>query len=470
MTFNVHQKDTERGIPQDLTGPTPSERFLLFRDLTFVCIILFHLASAILAIPTLVVAPTPDTHAPLIVILFTGVLAPLLALVGSRDHIRTSKFTSAMWFEFGWTLVIMVIDLTIAVAYSTIQDASKVMVGFTFVETITMMIYILALGGLILLQHHRFPELSVWKHSVQSVQWLRSSVFIDPSNPPAPPRLCVTMGEGKGEPIIPPWDHHYDDMHEIKLDSNSPIYPENSYVSAHPFWQAQVQRQVVAEEDMAYVVQRYGLNVEANKMKPHFSKPAGSGHVKRPSIRGLEISRPVPVASTVRRANTLTTLSSEFPLRYKHQHTGSMDTWDRPIRRGPPTALRVKIPSTASGIDVPEDVLSLSAPVPAARITHPKPVTRSLGLASRTLVGTSRPKASATRAYVNTSKPLPSPPPYDGSDLSLPSSGPSQGSHKVVMAMAHRVMISASKVRPLMVSTPTAAETPIDFDDEKILA
>jgi hypothetical protein len=35
MTFNVHQRDTERGIPQDRTGPTPSERFLLFRDLTF---------------------------------------------------------------------------------------------------------------------------------------------------------------------------------------------------------------------------------------------------------------------------------------------------------------------------------------------------------------------------------------------------------------------------------------------------
>lgn len=471
MTFNVLQKDTERGIPQDLTGPTPSERFLLFRDLTFVCIILFHLASAILAIPTLVF-PTPDTRAHLIVILFTGVLAPLLALVGYRDQIRTSKFTSAIWFEFGWTSIIMVMDFSVAVAYSAIQDASKAMVGFTFVQTITMMIYILALGSLILLQHRTFPEMSVWKHSVQSVQWLRSSVIIDPSNPPAPPRVCMTSGDGKGQPIIPPWDHHYDDMHEIKLDGPNyaagPMAPESNYVNAHPFWQARVQRQAVAEEDMAYIVQRYGLNIEANKMKPQFSKPVGSGHVKRPSIRGLEISRPVPVASTIRRANTLTTPGTEFPRRYKHQHTGSMDTWDRPIRRGPPTSLRVQIPSTASGIDVPEDVLAM--PAPTARIIHPNPATRSLGLASRTLVGTSRPKASATRAYVNTSKPLPSPPSYDGSDLSLPSSGPSQGSHKFVMAMAHRVKISASKVRPLMVSTPTAAEIPIDFDDEKFSA
>jgi hypothetical protein len=41
-----------------------------------------------------------------------------------------------------------------------------------------------------------------------------------------------------------------------------------------------------------------------------------------------------------------------------------------------------------------------------------------------------------------------------------------QGSHSFVMAMAHRVQISASKVRPLMISTPKAAETPIDHDRE----
>jgi hypothetical protein len=107
MTFNVHQKDAERGIPKDFTGPTPSERFLLFRDLTFgtplhhhsasltltrppflffnrksVCIILFHLTSAIVAIPTFVL-PTPGTRGHLIMIFVTGVLAPLLALVGS---------------------------------------------------------------------------------------------------------------------------------------------------------------------------------------------------------------------------------------------------------------------------------------------------------------------------------------------------------------------------------------------------
>jgi len=463
MTFNVHQKDAERGIPKDLTGPTPSERFLLFRDLTFVCIILFHLASAIVAIPTFVL-PTPGTRGHLIVIFVTGVLAPLLALVGYRDHIRTSKFTSAIWFEFAWTVIIMVIDFTVAVAYTAVQeDTSKVMIGFAFVQTVTMMLYTLALGGLILLQHHRFPELSVWKYSVQSIQWLRSAVIIDPSNPPAPPRICITTGDGKTQPIIPPWDHHYDDMHEIKLSGpNSAVSPEDSYVNAHPFWQARVQRQAVAEEDMAYIARRYGLNVPANKMKPLFSKPAGSGHAKRPSIRDLEISKPIPVASTVRRANTLTALATEYPRLHKHQHTGSMDNWDRPIRRAPPPFLRVQIPSTASAIDVPEDVLEIPDPV-----VYPIPPTRPLGLASRTLVGTRRPKASATRAYVNTSKPLPSPPPYDGSDLSLPSSGPSQGSHKFVMAMAHRVNISASKVRPLMVSTPTAAEPPIDSDDEK---
>jgi hypothetical protein len=466
MTFNVHQKDTERGIPKDLTGPTPSERFLLFRDLTFVCIVLFHLASAIVAIPTFVL-PTPGTSGHLIVIFVTGALAPLLALVSYRDHIRTSKFTSAIWFEFAWTAIIMVIDFSVAVAYSTIQDASKVMIGFAFVQTATMMVYTLALGGLIILQHHRFPELSVWKYSVQSIQWLRSAVIVDPSNPPAPPRIFITAGDGKSQPVIPPWDHHYDDMHEIKLDGSkyaaSPTSPEDNYVNAHPFWQARVQRQAVAEDDMGYVVRRYGLNVEANKMKPHFNKPAKSGHAKRPSIRGLEISKPVPIPSTVRRANTLTALTTEIPRRNRHQNASSMDTWDRPIRRAPPPFLRVQIPSTASAIDVPEDVLDIPDPV-----AYPIPTTRPLGLASRTLVGTSRPKASATRAYVNTSKPLPSPPPYDGSDLSLPSSGPSHGSHKFVMAMAHRVNISASKVRPLMVSTPTAAEPPIDSDDEKL--
>jgi hypothetical protein len=34
------------------------------------------------------------------------------------------------------------------------------------------------------------------------------------------------------------------------------------------------------------------------------------------------------------------------------------------------------------------------------------------------------------------------------------------------MAMAHRVKISASTVRPQMVSTPKAGETPIEFDEK----
>lgn len=35
MTSYEKQKDTERGTPKVPSGPTPSERFLLFRDLTF---------------------------------------------------------------------------------------------------------------------------------------------------------------------------------------------------------------------------------------------------------------------------------------------------------------------------------------------------------------------------------------------------------------------------------------------------
>jgi hypothetical protein len=260
-------------------------------------------------------------------------------------------------------------------------------------------------------------------------------------------------------------------MHEIKLDgpmfAANPISPEDKYVNAHPFWQARVQRQAVVEEDMAYIVQRYGLNVETNKMKPHFNKPNGSGHAKKLSIRELEISRPVPIPSTIRRANTVAAPASQYSRRYGHKQTNSIDTWERPVRREPPAFLRLQIPSTA--LDVPEDVVAF--PDPVAKVIYPNPATRSLGLASRTLVGTSRPKASGTRAYVNTSKPLPSPPPYDGSDISLPSSGPSQGSHNFVMAMAHRVKISASKVRPQMVSTPKAGdetpiETPIEYDEK----
>ena len=304
---------------------------------------------------------------------------------------------------------------------------------------------------------------------MQSVRWLRSSTPIDPNLPPTPSRLRILITGGKTQAIIPPWEHHADDMHEIKLDEpkyaigSSP--PERSYVNAHPFWQERVQRQAAAEDDMAYMAQRYGLDFGTNKPKSQGNKSQRKSHTKRPSIRGLEISRPVPIPSTIRRANTVATATAEFPRRNKHQNTASLDTSDRPLRRPQPAFLRVQIPSTASALDVPEDV---SVAAPTTSVVYPIPATRSLGLASRTLVGTSRPKASATRAYVNTSKPLPSPPPYDGSDLSLPSSGPSHGSHKFVMAKAHRVKISASK--PLMVPTPIAAETPIDFEEEKSLS
>jgi hypothetical protein len=303
---------------------------------------------------------------------------------------------------------------------------------------------------LIWLQHRRFLNVTVWKLSVHKVQWLRSSDPVSPGNPREPPQ---TSPNGKA-PILPPWDVNYEDMHEIKLDGADfagPISPDK-YVNAHPFWQAPVQHQVMVEQDVAYVAQRYGLAVETNKMRPHFTKPQGSGHVKKLSIRELGISKPMPAASTVRRAHTLTAPSMEQSRRYRHQQSGSIDSFTRPFARGPAASLRLQVPSPT--LDVPEDVVR--KPAPAAKA--------SLGLASRTLVGSSRPKASGTRAYVDTSKPLPSPPPYEGSEISLPSSGPSQGSHNFVMAMAHRVKISASQARPQMVTTPKATETPIDYD------
>ncbi|KIM22709.1 hypothetical protein M408DRAFT_332764 [Serendipita vermifera MAFF 305830] len=455
MTSYEKQKDTERGISQTPSGPTPSERFLLFRDLIFVCIILFHLATAIMAIPGFVF-PINGTRGHLVMFTIVGILAPLFTLASFRDHYGP-KFTSTICFEFSWTATIAFVDFVVAVAYSAVPDASKAMIAFAFVQTITMMLYVIGFGGLIWLQHRRFLNVTVWWLSAQTVQWLRSSDPVIPGNPSEPP--CVSPS---GKTVIPPWDLRYDDMHEIKLDGPKfagAISPDK-YVNAHPFWQERVQRQVEIESDIAYVAQRYGLDIEANKMKPHFGKT--QGHAKRPSIRELGISRPIPAISTVRRANTLAAPSLEQSRHHKHQQSGSIDGFVRPTRRGPPPHLRLQVPSVA--LDVPEDVIAL--PTPAAKVVHPNPATRSLGLASRTLVGSSRPKASGTRAYVDTSKPLPSPPPYEASDLSLPSSGPSQGSSNFIMAMAHRVKISASNVRPLMVSTPKAGETPIEYDEK----
>ncbi|CAG8709117.1 9512_t:CDS:1 [Acaulospora colombiana] len=304
----------------------------------------------------------------------------------------------------------------------------------------------------------------VWKLSVHAVQWLRSSAPKDPVRPLTPTRVTVMDKEGNIQTIIPPWEHKFDgegegDMQDVKIPEPTYITglssPDNTYVNAHPFWQERVQRQAIADDDMAYVVQRYGLNLRAEKLETKQPSARRGSHAKRPSIRELEISRPIPVASTIRRANTLATGQMGAPHRYQHQRGGSIDTYHR-------HSLQLYSPNAA--LDVPDDVAP--NPFPATRVIHPNPQTRALGLAARTLVGTSRPKATATRAYVDTSKPLPSPPVVIESDESLKSSDPSSLSHNFVMAMAQRVKISASSVKPLIVSTPKATKSPSIYHDD----
>jgi len=267
-------------------------------------------------------------------------------------------------------------------------------------------------------------------------------------------------------------------MHEIKLspEKNEPkthfgpdstflpqstLSPNAGYVNAHPFWQERVQRQVAADDDMTYIIQRYGLNIEADRLTAKNSKSSSQGkHGRKLSIRDRGISRSVPVASTVRRANTLAPNALTNHTRHGHQRGGSLQA-----RATPSLTLDIPHPT----LDVPVDVVP---PEPAAtRAIHINQTTRSLGLAGRTLIGTSRPP----KKLAISSKPLPSPPAIDDSDESLKSqlsAGGASGSHSFVMGLAQKVQISASKVRPLMISTPKTTEHPIDHgrddsDDEK---
>lgn len=455
MSFEKPHYDAERGAPQPTpsSSMTPSEKFLLFRDVSFVFIILLHLGTTILAIPTLTThTAVPSSRPCLVALIVIGVLIPIFAIIGYRDRIRTSKVTSAIWFEHGWCTVFMVVDFVIAVAQSSIKGASKTAIALTWLQTVALMVYTIGLSALILLQHKKFPDVAVWKSSVQSVQWLRSSETIDTSVPPSPSAF-PDSNRAKA-----PWEIYTDDMQEIKLGGPNPaknaFSPEPNYVGAHPFWQEHVQRRAVLEDDMAYIIQRYGLNVEAEKRLSN--KPNGTKHAKRPSIRDLEISKPIPVASTIRRANTLAGNLSGAPRRFGHQRGESLQT----THVMPP--LRLDIPK--SNLDVPVDAISIPETAATTKTSKINTGTRSLGLAGRTLIGASRPKASAARQHGVSSKPLPSPPAIDDSDESMRSltlTSP-QGSHSFVMAMAQRVQISASKVRPLMISTPKATETPFD--------
>ncbi|KAG8826898.1 hypothetical protein FRC19_006771 [Serendipita sp. 401] len=446
MTFYEHKHDAERGISnQQYPNTKVSQRFLLFRDVAFVSIIVLHVATAILSLSLLVTkSTTPNTHGYLGVMIFTGILTPLLAIIGYRDHLSISKWTSALWFELGWTVVIMVIEFVVTVAHSSVKTARKSLVAVSYFQTIVLIIYGLVLCGMVLLQHRKFPVVPIWEVSVHSVQWLESSAPAERSNPSAAP-----FSPGKG--IIAPWQQPFTPGANEKTFVASP----SGYVNAHPFWQDRIQRQAVIEEDMAYIVQRYGLETEAAKLKPIPSKSQKSKHSKKPSIRDLEISRPVPMASTVKRANTLSSRNVEPTSRYAHRRGASVGSYDQ-LQRG---AAPPRIHFVQPGLDVPVDV-DVSYPEPA--VTAQRALgNRSMGLASRTLVGTSRPKASATR-YVDFSKPLPSPPPISTQESLLSADPSAQSSHNFVMEMAHRVKISASNVTPVMVNTPKAIERSID--------
>lgn len=452
MSFNDYNHDAERGRKQQPTT-IHSQRFLLFRDVAFVTIILFHIASTIISTSSLVTHMSPRaTYGYLGVAILTGTVSPILAIIGWRDHLPISRWTSKLSFELGWVMIIMLIDFIIAVGHSSVRGANKSLVAILYLETISVIIYALGLGGMILLQHRRFPQVAIWNVSVQSVQWLESAQPAERGNPTTPP---ATSGGGK----IAPWQI-YDDMQEVKLDEKrtfaSPTSMDNKYIGAHPFWQTQSDRNACIEDDMAYIVQRYGLDANTAQIKSNPSKT--SMHVKKPSVRNLEISRPLPAMTNLRRAQTLATRVPDQAGRYTHGRASSVGTYDRLYRGEPKAPLHLHIPSPT--LDVPVDVESVAYPDISARNSRRTIGNPSMGLASRTLVGTSRPKAKATRAYVDTSKPLPSPPPLQ-SDDSLLSSDPS-GQHSFVMAMAHRV----KAVPALMVTTPRASEMPIDHDDE----
>lgn len=148
MTFNEKLNDAERGILRPPSTTTPTERFLLFRDIAFGKTRSFFLASRYSELINLSFHPSfalgkcyfcrpyprcrhccpqyawvsryRDHHRcfgphPL----YTWVSKRRRYLCNDsntfysyRSHLRISKITSAMWFEVGWVTVLTVVDFS----------------------------------------------------------------------------------------------------------------------------------------------------------------------------------------------------------------------------------------------------------------------------------------------------------------------------------------------------------------------
>lgn len=255
---------------------TPSERFLAGRDIALVSILTLHLGNAILAIPTIVTHQASISLIKyLVVVIVLGVLAPLFATLSFRDHISIGKFTCALWWELTWTFCIFFIDLVLTICYGTAQGGSKTIIGLTATQTLIVFFYFAALTLMTQLHTRRYPGISFWSNSVQSISWLRSPVIVSPTSPMAGNLSVIRpfyVAPAPKQQAPAPWDVQYEEeLEKIRQDPYKEI------------------RLVEAETNMLYKMERYGLRPPYKHHSRKVSnKPVTKADISRPLIDGEE--------------------------------------------------------------------------------------------------------------------------------------------------------------------------------------
>jgi len=124
------------------------------------------------------------------------------------DLLRRGAFTSRVWFETAWVALFWVMHLAGAAAVSAVQpemqcvssdptwtsicNSSKALMAFTWMSTIALLAYLLALLVCTVLNMRYMPH--IWSASVTEVDWFGA----EPrriSSPPGSPKLAPSMIE-----------------------------------------------------------------------------------------------------------------------------------------------------------------------------------------------------------------------------------------------------------------------------------
>jgi hypothetical protein len=181
--------------------------FIVCRYLTFALFIILNVIIATVAAWNWGISQNAaltfqvDTFLIAIGILGTLLIFPLMFI----ELVRKGAFTSRIWFEITWVALFWLMNLSGAAALTAIEPAkscssfvrsspwaaactsTRVLLGFTWLSTVTLLIYLLALLICSVLHMHDNPR--IWMSGVRDVDWFASSprqIKSAPSTPVLP--------------------------------------------------------------------------------------------------------------------------------------------------------------------------------------------------------------------------------------------------------------------------------------------